>query len=273
MNSLSAAILSGDAQTKYDIVDAHAHVGPYSRFYIPQNDVNAMVQVMDRTGVRTTVLSSHRAIQAEAHIGNTATLRAVDAYPERFRGYLVVNPWQAPDAQISRLENDGRFVGIKIHPDLHRYPATGARYRSVWEYADRTGCPVLTHSWAGSEFDDPGMFRGIADDYPDSRILVGHSGASPHGFDLSVAVADDHPQLFLEICGSQFSGAVLTWMVETLGENRLVFGSDFPFIDQRMSLGRVAFATLSESARRSVLGTTARTLFDWREREKTSIVA
>src|SRR5690625_2396821 len=113
------------------IVDAHAHAGPYSLFHIPDPDPEDMVTVMDRCGVDLTVISTNRAIQEDSRLGNDETLAAVDAFPDRIRGYGVVNPWQDPEVELERIADDPRFVGIKLHPDLHRYPLTGARYRSV----------------------------------------------------------------------------------------------------------------------------------------------
>jgi predicted TIM-barrel fold metal-dependent hydrolase len=44
----------------------------------------------------------------------------------------------------------------------------------------------------------------------------------------------------------------------------VLFGSDFPFIDQRMSLGRVVCAPLTDGQRQDVLSGNARRLFRWR---------
>jgi len=49
--------------------------------------------------------------------------------------------------------------------------------------------------------------------------------------------------------------------VGELGAERVVFGSDFPFIDLRVSLGRTVFARLGTAERAAVLGGTAAALF------------
>jgi predicted TIM-barrel fold metal-dependent hydrolase len=60
------------------------------------------------------------------------------------------------------------------------------------------------------------------------------------------------------------TGALIRAMVDQVGSGRVLFGSDFPFIDQRMSLGRVVCAPLTESQRQDVLSGNARKLFRWR---------
>lgn len=254
MNAAAQAVLRRRAPAGVSIVDAHAHCGPYSLFFIPDAQPAAMVRVMDRSGVSTAVLSSHLAIQLDAREGNDATAAAVDAFPGRLLGYVVVNPWQDPVAELERRAGDRRFAGIKLHPDLHHYRLTGPRYDGVWEFAARIGCPVLTHTWIGSAHSDLGLLAEVADRHPDVTLLAGHAGGTRPGADAAIEVARRHSNVVLEICGSLNHGADLERMVGELGAHRVVFGSDFPFLDLRCALGRVLFAQLDDAERAAVLG-------------------
>lgn len=49
-------------------------------------------------------------------------------------------------------------------------------------------------------------------------------------------------------------------MVTALGADRVLYGSDFPFIDLRYSIGRVVFAELELEDRLAVLGGSMRRL-------------
>ena len=258
---LLAAMCAGEPLTGVDVIDAHAHLGPYSLFHIPGSDLDSMVEVMDLTGVRMTVLSSNQAIQYDANAGNTETLRAVDRFPDRIAGYAVVNPWQRPDRELRRLDGDPRFVGVKVHPDLHDYPLTGPLYEPLWEHVEETGLPVLTHTWHGSPYDDPGLVGEVLTRHPGVRMILGHSGVSPAGMAASLDVASEHPSAYLEICGSSMTGELLRWLVERAGADRVLFGSDFPFIDQRYSLGRVVGAGFEPKVAEAVLGGNAASLF------------
>ncbi|MGZ0147512.1 amidohydrolase family protein [Kribbella sp. WER1] len=249
---------------QYRSVDVHAHLGPYSLFFIPSPDAATMVQVMDATGTDVTVLAANRAIQQDAHLGNSQSLAAVDAYPDRIAAYAVINPWQDPERELARLADDTRFVGIKVHPSLHHYPVTGARYATVWQFAAETGCPVLTHSEHRSPYDSPVMFQTVAERYPGASVILGHAGITPPGVDEAIEAARRYGSLLLEVCGSQMTGPLIRAMVDQVGSDRVLFGSDFPFIDQRMSLGRVVCAPLTEAQRQDVLSGNARTLFRWR---------
>lgn len=247
-----------------DVVDGHAHLGPYSRFFIPDPDAATMINVMDRTGTRVSVLSANRAIQQDAHLGNDDALAAVDAFPERLAAYAVVNPWQEPDIELARVMADPRFVGIKVHPSLHHYPVTHPRYAGVWQLSASTGCPVLSHTAHTSPYDTPELFDAVAERFPDAVIILGHSGIASAGVDAAITVAARHPNTHLEVCGSHMSSTLIADMVDQLGPHRVLFGSDFPFIDQRMSLGRIVCSDLPSEATLPILGGNARALFGWR---------
>lgn len=261
MTALADAVLRRRPLPDLLVIDAHAHAGPYSLFFIPDADPAGMVRVMDRCGVDLAVLSSHLGLQLDAAAGNRATAAAVDRFPARLRGYLVVNPWHDPEAELAAWAGDPRFVGIKLHPDLHQYPLTGARYAAVWAHAERTGTPVLCHTWYGSPYDDPAQVAAVAERHPDAVVLAGHSGGPEPGIDVSIEVAARHPKVILETCGSYLTGRHLERMIDLLPPGKVVFGSDFPFIDLRYSLGRTVFASVGEQERAAVLGGTAAALF------------
>lgn len=251
---LTDAVLARRALRDVPVIDAHAHLGSYARFFIPSPDAHSMVQVMDRCGVAQAVLSAHLAIAQDSRAGNEETAAAVERHPGRLLGYLVANPYQDPQAELDRWAGHPAIVGIKLHPDLHEYPLTGPAYAPVWAHAARTGMPVLAHTWAGSSYNDVAHVRTVATEHPDVRILAGHAGGVRSGYPAMIELARDCANVYLEVCGTNMTGRWVEAMVRALGPDRVIYGSDFPFIDLRYSIGRVVFARLSLSERRSVLG-------------------
>ena len=73
-------------------------------------------------------------------------------------------------------------------------------------------------------------------------------------------MAQQHASLYLELCGSFTTGHWIKQMVAAVGADRVIYGSDFPFIDLRYALGRVVFAQLAPDALALLLGGNARRL-------------
>ena len=254
-----AQVLAGQAIQDWDIVDAHAHLGPWFNFFTPEPTADSMLRVMDRCGVAMAVVSTTRAISTEAVAGNADVTALVKNHPQRFAGYAVFNPHQ-PDslANVEQTLDVPGIVGIKIHPDVHAYSVNGPLYAPIWELATRRMAPILTHTFADSAYSDPLQFGPIAAAWPELVMLLGHSGVTGEGHRRAMAVARQHPNLYLELCGSLTTGLWIQRMVATVGAERVMYGSDFPFIELRYALGRVVFAGLSPETLALVLGGNAR---------------
>lgn len=263
-DELVDALLARRPAPDAPIIDAHAHLGAYARFFIPSPDAATMVRVMDRCGVTQAILSSHLAIDPDARVGNEETARATEQQPGRLFGYVVANPHHDYERELGRWIDHPAMVGVKLHPDLHEYALNGSAYTGVWEFAEATGAVILTHTWGGSRFNDVEMVRDVAVRHPGARILAGHAGGPREAFPAMIEVARDCPNVYLEVCGTYMTSYWIRRMVRTLGRGRVIYGSDFPFIDMRYSIGRVVFSELSLAERLDVLGGAMAQLIDWK---------
>ncbi len=107
------------------VIDTHGHLGHSPDFPIVRSTAAALVASMDRLGIQFTCISSIPAIFGDAEHGNALVADAVQAYPDRFFGYLVMDVGY-PD---------------KVEAQLARGLAGGFRGLKVWSYGARTGLP------------------------------------------------------------------------------------------------------------------------------------
>lgn len=245
----------------FDIIDVHAHLGPFAQFHIPHNDAAGMIAEMDRLGIRQMWIAAHAAIAADAVRGNDAVAEAVRAYPGRFLGYVVVDP-NYPAEVVSELERrlaQPEFAMIKLHPGLANYPIDGPNYVPVWDIARERRCPVLTHAWTGCPYCGPGPIRRVLDRHPDTRLIFGH--ALFHAtFDEAAAVARDFEHVLLDLTTSNHAYGMLEHAVQTMGADRIVYGSDMPFISAAGAVGKVLYACISDEDKAKILAGNARRL-------------
>jgi predicted TIM-barrel fold metal-dependent hydrolase len=238
------------------VIDAHAHLGGYYNFYIPRPDAATMVAQMDRLGVETACISSIPACGADVPRGNEMTAAAVRDYPGRFIGYASVNP-HYPERVRPELERAFDELGltmIKLHPTMVDYPIAGPAYEDVWRFASERRAIVLSHTWAGASTCAPERFEPLARCHPDVVFLLGHSGGTPAGYATSIDVAQRCPNVYLDICRSEMSPLWIERIVTEVGAERVLWGTDFPFLEPRYLIGRLACCTLSDQAKRQVFG-------------------
>lgn len=250
------------APTDYPlIVDAHCHLGPFRNFHIPANGIDGMIPALDALGVDIAVIAAHAGISSDYVLGNDAVIDAAQRYPERVLGYCCINPNYPAQVreELERCFEFDFFRGIKLHPELHdNYPLDGPNYRPVWEFAADRGLPVLSHSYYAG--DGLAMFTRLAAEYPSVPLLLGHSGLD-FGIDRVIEAVTEHPNIVLDLTGPLSWDGVVEEFVAHVGPERIVFGSDIPFMNAALQLGGLVLARIDRDAKEQILGRTAAKLF------------
>ena len=241
------------------VVDAHGHLGPSPAFHIPDNGPAAMAARMDRVGIRRLCIASHTACYADFGAGNDETAAALDAFPDRFIGGIVLNAHDPDeigpelDRCLALSPSKGGFRYIKLHSSLHKYRLDSEACEPIWREAERRNLPVLVHSWAGSPDCGYDACKKVAMAHPDVRLILGHSLA-PDGYDDACRLVEAHPNVYLDTVTSLVNYGQLDFMVTRIGAERILYGSDMPFLDPAPQLAKVVFARIPDDAKRRILG-------------------
>lgn len=270
MSDLWRTVRSGGILEGETLIDCHCHMGPWYNFAIPKDPWAAgMIAAFDTCGIRKAICAPHVSISLDAPQGNRIISEVVERYPERFEGYCTVNPNYPERELIDEMEkyllpgpvSGRRLRGIKIHPAIHSYPADGPNYGPVWSFAAEHGIPVLAHTWDGARECDPGMFPGIAKQFRGVQVILGHSGATAKGIDSSITAARENDGVYLDLTSSFLLRGMLEKMASAVGVDRILFGTDVPFLDCRPRIGYVCIARLTDDEKRAILGLNAMRLF------------
>ncbi len=234
------------------IYDMHGHMGSYHSIYFPRAEPADMIRTMDACGVRMLVFSHHHALNAP-NLGNAPSIAAVRQYPERLRAYCLVNPNYPEhlEADLATFEaHRDVYVGFKFLSDYHGIALTDPRYEPAWQYANDYELLILAHTWGGSALDGPDIVREVAERYPRVKFLLGHSC---HGaWDVAVQLAQDFPNIYLELTAVFDDRGVLEKFVEEAGSDRMLFGTDLPWFDPHHAIGVLLSADISDEDRHNI---------------------
>ena len=263
--TLKEACQTGSILTDELIIDAHAHMGPWQGFSIAeQGSPAAMVHAMDLCGIDVTVISPHVCIGPDYRLGNRHAYEAAEQFPGRLVPFVTVNPTYGAkeiEEEIVYWEKQAGIKAFKLHPSLHQTKASAEGYFPVYEYANEHGLPILSHSWAGDPLGGASTLGGLAEKYPKAGFIIGHSASSRQVLDEAEKEAKVHPNIYLDLTGSRLILGLIEDMVSRVGAERVLFGTDSPFIDPRPGLGRVMMSRLSDDEKRLILGLNAKGLF------------
>ncbi|MDR5700845.1 amidohydrolase family protein [Agromyces aerolatus] len=250
------------------VIDAHAHLMTASsaNAYVPAADAEGMLDSMDALGIDVACLSI-----LGAGDQNGLMLDVVEEHPERFAGFVLINP-RYPGDMVDVLETCFRHPAVRgigeVHPTSysHDYPVTGPNYVPAWEFAEQRRLPVLIHAGPTSELDRcrPADLGKVAAAHPGMNVLIGHAGGYDSWDMLEEAIdtARRHDNVFLELCAMGRYPGIVEYIVDRLDDEKVVFGTDAPFHDWTAEIAHVAFARLPDSSKERIFGGTMQSLMN-----------
>jgi predicted TIM-barrel fold metal-dependent hydrolase len=240
------------------VIDAHMHIDRFYNFLIPRAEASHIIASAERIGIQKMYGSSIVALRGDAEQGNRNALAMHARYPHLFFPYIVFKPNYPEDAESTiALAETSRIRQFKIHDDGNDLPYDDRRYSPLYEYANGIGAILLAHTY-GKKQVVPIM--KVAAEFPHVRILLGHSGIFEE--EIYAEAVRKHDNVYLETCSSLAWYGLIERLVGMASPDRVIFGTDMPFLSPDQQVGRVLFARISDEDKRKVLGLNAQTLFD-----------
>lgn len=239
------------------IIDGHAHLGTMIKLYsLRVQTIDETITEMDRCGIEQIVISHINSITYDFREGNTDLKAAVDRFPDRILPFFAIHPrhWDVAGDEIKRCAGEWGWVGLKLHPEFHVYPANCRSAIDVIGATQAYGCVVMIHSgdrYTGV-YSAPGMIADVARQLPETTIIMAHMGASD--WQEAIEWAEVYPNLVLDTTGSLNWYGLVESAVERLGAERVIWGSDFPLFPFEMGLSKVADSEVDPKAKALILG-------------------
>ena len=167
-------------------------------------------------------------------------------YPDRIIAYFGIDPRRPGAAEsFERAVKEKGVKGLKMHPTVGYFPHDRVAY-PLYEICTAHCVPVTFHcgpmpSPLYSRYTQPLHFDEVAADFPDLTIVLAHSGQDLWPEALNVARMK--PNIYLELSMWQtkfkYTGEFLyaiDRMRDTIGIERIIWGSDFPGVRAVMSM-------------------------------------
>ena len=211
----------------------------------PKHLADTWVQELDRHGV------SKAALIASLPGDQESVIAAVRAFPQRFYGYMMVNPVaSSPAADVERALSSGHIHGLCFFPAMHRYTIQDDRATALLDLlAGRPRTIAFVHCGVLSvgvrkklglpspfdmRFSNPIDVHAVALRYPQIRFVIPHFGAGY--LREALMLCDLCPNIYLDTSSSNGwtryeeshldLRAVFRRALDVAGSKRLLFGTD-----------------------------------------------
>ncbi len=243
-------------------VDAHAYVGE-SLFGFSRT-VESLLREMDRLDISKSVLCPNKPCDYAFEPANRMVAAAINQHPDRFFGWVRVDPWQGPKA-LSELKAGIEELGLNgllLHPYEELFQISDHKVDPLMEYAEMRGFPVMIE--AGYHLlSHPLDVAELAHRFPKVKIIGTHGlQMDDAGFALTDAdlAMRECSNIVMESSGMYAPDNMLT-VVGKLGVDRLIFGSHSPWLNLEFEIDRIERLSISTVQKEKVFGSNILTLF------------
>jgi uncharacterized protein len=205
---------------------------------------------------------------------NEWTCEVAHQHPQLI-AFIGLDPSMSEDELLGEIETrlSQGARGLKLHPAAQRFYPNDPRLTSVYERATELGWPVIFHSGAfplGEASTTQAAlehFPPLLKAFPDLTVILGHMGFGD--FDTCAAIARDYPNTMFDCCfvinGTDPTPDVTddeaSAAFRKVGVDRVMFGSDYPWLDPALDAARIARLPLPDADKRAVLHENAARVF------------
>ncbi len=161
--------------------------------------------------------------------------------------------------EIEKLK-DLRLAGIKLHPPFQHVDLTDEKYIPMWKLINHLEFPVLIHlgdARMDGPFDlYPSGFAKILPYLSDVPVVLAHMGGRSGNPEEEKILFDFPENVFIDTAMSAEWQPTEDFerMVEAMGPERVIFGSDFPYGTQKKAIEYIRNTKFSESEKAMMLG-------------------
>ena len=186
-------------------------------------------------------------------------LARIQARDERLLCFGGAHP-EEPDREeeFERMVSEYGLRGLKLHPCMQMFFLNDRRLFPIYERAEAIGLPVLAHTGGdpirGMElYGHPRDLDEVASAFPNLRIIMAHFGIP--FFDEAVELMRKHGNLVTDISFTieVIDPGQLCSLVREVGVDRVMFGSDYPFIEPKAAIRKVLELDLPDEDKEKIL--------------------
>ena len=250
------------------IIDTHCHIYPDSiaehaaaaigEFYDFPIEADGRVDTLLRVGREAGgchhVVCSVATTPKQVASVNRFIHTTAEAHPDRITGLGALHPDSADmEADVEMILAHG-LKGVKLHPDFQKVALDDPRYLTMFELCSGR-LPILCHLGDYRyDFSNPERVRRVLKMFPQLRFVGAHLG----GWTVwkeAAEILHDCENLVVDSSSSLFAitAEEAAHLIGIYGEDRVMFGVDYPMWNPVGEMERFLKIDLSDTAREKIL--------------------
>jgi hypothetical protein len=237
------------------VVDFHGHQGRWDAMGMTRGP-DDLVRIMDMIGIDYACLFN--IFHDNGRTGNDLTAGWTRRFPARLIGFAYIAPLSdgRAIAELERAIDDEGMRAIKIYPPLAGAAIDDTRWDTVYQFAHDRSLAIIIHTDMRPVC-QPRLLVRPARRFPNARFVCAHAGNLPEARLQAIDAARRCANIYLETCTTFRSPGVIEQLVEGVGAQKVLYGSDMPVMDPRVQIGKILTARLAPADVSQILGLNA----------------
>jgi predicted TIM-barrel fold metal-dependent hydrolase len=247
------------------VVDVHTHIGTG----LGEASADDLLRMLDQQNVDSAVAfpgpsglagSPRQIAQANLYVADAAR-----QHPDRFTAFGTVNPWHAEEAgaELERFPELG-LKGLKLHPPIQGFVISDRKLLDpILLRCAQLRLRVIVHAglrvgglpYVMVSLED---LKTLALAHESVRFVVAHAGWGGRDARGADDLARSCANVWFDTSGVNMPAQIVS-LVQGGAAERVMFGSDFPFLHPTVERLRLDLAELDDALQARVLSANART--------------
>ena len=264
---------------KYRIIDAHCHIYPDKiaekaaaatcDFYgglgsTLDGKVSTLAREAEKAGVEHCIVQSVATTPKQVSSINKFIASTVAENPARLTGLGTMHPDSEDlSADMDEIISLG-LKGVKLHPDIQKFKIDDYRCLKIYELCEAKGLPILMHTGDSRyDYSNPNRLMPILDIYDKLIIIGAHFGGWSVWKEASRQL-NGYKNLYVDSSSALYAlkPHEAVELIQMYGEDRVLFGTDYPMWSPKEELDRFCALGLSHKSNEKILYHNACNLFD-----------
>jgi predicted TIM-barrel fold metal-dependent hydrolase len=238
----------------HKLYDAHVHFGPSTQWvpYVdPVVSIEDVLEKMEEFNVEKSIVFPNPHVGDKYPELNDIMAKAQKDHPERVIGFGRVDPRRGDEAitELKRIQDLG-LLGVKLHPYVECFRPDHPFFKGFWGTLNDLNLSILIHT--GTMFSAPGYLKPVLKQYPGLRLILGHLQES------AISLMSDYENVYSDTSGCRVH--LLEYATESV-EDKILFGSDYPYLSHRVQMEVVNASDISESVKGKIFSGNFERLF------------
>jgi hypothetical protein len=231
-----------------------------------------MLAMMDGAGIERAFLVATKTgrlgLPGSWHLPYEIVADAVQRHPERFCGLAGLDPFEGMRGvrKLERAVREYGFIGAHMYPHWFELSPDAAKWYPFYAKCVELDVPVqmqvgqsliYTAEQPLRSVGRPIALDAIACDFPDLRLVGIHIGIP--WTDEMIAMAWKHPNVYIgsDAHSPKYWPASFVQYLNSYGQEKVLFGTDFPVLDFARTRAEIEALGLREEAKKKLLRTNA----------------